>query len=90
MNAVNTENEAIVREEARKAEGVFSNWGYDEVGRIQKNWEANGGQTIQLPAAEASRYVEDVVSVAAGIVAKNPQHKEDYQALLAAAKKHRK
>ena len=90
MKSLGPELEGIVREEARKAEAVFSSWGYDEVGRIQKNWESNGGQTIQLAPAEAKRYVEDVVSVAAGIVAKNRQHKEDYEALLAAAKKYRK
>jgi len=90
MKSLGPDLEAIVRQEARKAEAVFSNWGYDEVGRIQKNWESHGGHTLQFAPAEANRYVDAVVSVAAGIVSKNPQHKEDYEALLAAAKKYRK
>lgn len=90
MKSLGPELEAIVRDEARKAEGVFSNWGADEVARIQKNWEGNGGQTILLSPAEANRYVEDVTAVIRPILAKNPQEKEDYEALLAAAKKHRR
>jgi len=90
MKSLGPELEAIVREEARKAEGVFSNWGVDEVGRIQKNWEQNGGQVIVFPPAEANRYIAEVTSAINPIVAKSPQMKDDYEALLAAAKKHRK
>ncbi|MBI3371347.1 MAG: TRAP transporter substrate-binding protein [Betaproteobacteria bacterium] len=89
MKSLGPELETIVRDEARKAEAVFSTWGVDEVERIRKNWEANGGQIITLSPADTERYVEDVTSVAASIVAKNPRHKEDYEALLAAAKKYR-
>jgi len=90
MKSLGPELEAIVREEARKAEGVFSNWGVDEVGRIQKNWEGNGGQTISLSPAESTRYVEDVTAAIVPILAKNPQHRDDYEALLAASKKYRR
>jgi len=90
MKSLGPELEKIVREEARKAESVFSNWGVDEVGRIQKNWEANGGETISFSPAEADQYVKEVTAAIVPILAKNPQHKEDYEALLAAAKKYRK
>ncbi len=90
MKSLGADLEKIVREEARKAEGVFSNWGVDEVGRIQKNWEANGGETISLSPAESNRYVEEVTAAIVPLLAKNPQHKQDYEALLAAARKYRK
>ena len=90
MKSLGPELEKIVREEARKAESVFSTWGVDEVGRIQKNWEANGGEVINFSPAEADQYVKEVTAAIAPILAKNPQHKEDYEALLAAAKKYRK
>ncbi len=90
MKSLGPELEAIVRDEARKAESVFSTWGYDEVGRIQKNWEANGGQVVVLPPAEASRYLAETTAAIAPIIAKSPQMKSDYEALLAAAKRHRK
>ena len=43
-----------------------------------------------MPEAEAKRYVELVSPVAATLMANNPKSKEDYEALLAAAKKYRK
>ena len=69
---------------------MFSNWGVDEVGRIQKNREANGGETISFSPADANRYVDEVTAVIGPILAKNPQHREDYEALLAASKKYRR
>ena len=90
MKSLGPELEAIVRDESRKAEGVFSNWGFDEVGRIQKNWEQNGGLTIAFAPADANRYVDEVTAVIWPLLAKTPQHKEDYEALLAASKKYRK
>ena len=90
MKSLGPELEAIVREEARKAEAVFSTWGVDEVGRIQKNWEQNGGQTIVFAPDEASRYIAEVNAAINPILAKSPQMREDYEALLVAAKKHRK
>jgi TRAP-type transport system periplasmic protein len=90
MKSLGPELEAIVREEARKAEKIFSTWGVDEVERIRKTWEQNGGESISLPPAEANRYIEEVTSVIRPILSANPQIKEDYEALLAAAKKYRK
>ena len=83
------ELEAVVRDEARKAETLFSTWGVDDLKRIRTGWEKNGGRTIELPPAEAKRYVEETTSVLPPILAANPQLKEDYEALVAAARKYR-
>ena len=79
-------DEGLVREEARKAETVFSAWGVDEVDRIRQNWEKNGGESINLSPADAQRYLDEVGAVVGPLLAKNPQVKEDHEALQAAAK----
>jgi C4-dicarboxylate-binding protein DctP len=90
MKSLGPELEGIVRDEARKAEQLYTTWGVEDVGRIRANWEKNGGQTIQMQPAEAKRYLQDVTSVLPPILAAEPQLKEDYEALLAAANKYRK
>jgi len=90
MKSLGPELEAIVREEARKAEGIFSTYVVEETERIRQTWEKNGGAWITFPRAEADRYMEQMNSVAQAVMAANPKMKEDYEALLAAAKKYRK
>ncbi|HEX2332995.1 MAG TPA: TRAP transporter substrate-binding protein [Burkholderiales bacterium] len=80
--------EPMVREEARKAEEIFAKGAVADVGRIRGAWEKNGGETIVLPSAEAKRYLDQATSVLPAILAANPQLKEDYEAIQAAAKKH--
>jgi len=87
MKSLGTELEGIVREEARKAETLFSTWGVDEVDRIRKNWEKNGGESINLPPADAQRYLDEVGAVVGPLIARDPQVKEDYEALQAAARR---
>ncbi|HEU4353147.1 MAG TPA: TRAP transporter substrate-binding protein [Burkholderiales bacterium] len=82
--------EPMVREEARKAEEIFAKGAVADVGRIRGAWEKNGGETIVLPSAEAKRYLDQATSVLPAILAVNPQLKEDYEAIQAAAKKHRR
>jgi C4-dicarboxylate-binding protein DctP len=89
MKSLGPQLEAIVREESQKAEQVFSTWGVEDVEKSRKVWESHGGQNIKLPPAEAKRYVELTTSVLPGVVGANPQLKEDYEALLAAARRAR-
>jgi C4-dicarboxylate-binding protein DctP len=89
MKSLGAENEKIVREEARKHEALFGTWGIDDIKRIRATWEKNGGETIFLPPAEAKAYLDQVTSVIPAIVSANPKVKEDYEAFVAAAKKHR-
>jgi hypothetical protein len=44
---------------------------------------------VTLPPAEAKRYIELVSPVAATLLSGNPKVKDDYEALLAAARKYR-
>ena len=90
MKSLGPELEAIVREEARKAETVFTSYGVADVERTRQTWLKNGGETITLPPAEAVAYLKDVTSVVPAVVANNPKMKEDYETLLAVAKKYRK
>lgn len=89
MKSLGPELETIVRDEARKAEDLFATRGVEDLKRIQGVWEKNGGETITLAPAEARRYIEQTTSVLPPILAKDPQLKADYDALVAAARKHR-
>jgi TRAP-type C4-dicarboxylate transport system substrate-binding protein len=89
MKSLGPELEAIVRDEAKKAELLFSTYGVEDVARIRKTWEQNGGEAIMMSPGDANAYLEQVTSVVPGIVDKNPKMKEDYTALLDAGKKHR-
>jgi len=89
MKSLGPELEAIVRDEARKAEVLFSDWNVNDIKRNEEIWKKNGGEMVTLPPAEAKRYIELVTPVANSILSANPKIKEDYQALLAAAAKYR-
>jgi C4-dicarboxylate-binding protein DctP len=89
MKSLGPELEGIVREEARKAESVFSGWAAEDVERGRVLWQKNGGENIVLPPAEAKRYLDETTSVLPPLLAASPQLKEDYEALLTAARKYR-
>jgi TRAP-type C4-dicarboxylate transport system substrate-binding protein len=89
MKSLGPELEAIVREESRKAEALFSDWNVADIKRAEEVWKKNGGEMVTLPPAEAKRYVDLVSPVATSILSANPKVKEDYEALLAAAAKYR-
>jgi C4-dicarboxylate-binding protein DctP len=82
--------EPMVREEARKAEDVFVHGAVADVNKLRGAWQKNGGQIIELPAPEAKRYLELTTSPLPSILASNPQLKEDYEALKAAANRNRR
>lgn len=89
MKSLGPELEAIVREESLKAETVYSTWGVEDAERARDTWQKNGGEVITMTPPEAERYLADVTSVMPPILGANPKVKEDYDALLAAAKKYR-
>ncbi len=89
MKSLGPELEAIVRDEAHKAEVLFSTRGVDDAEKDRKVWEQNGGQSIVFSPVEAKRYLDDVTSVLPAIIGANAQLKEDYEAVLAAARRHR-
>ncbi len=82
--------EPMVREEARKAEELFTTGAIADVKRIRGAWEKNGGEAIALPPAEAKRYLDQAMSALPPILAADRQLKQDYDALVAAAQRNRK
>jgi C4-dicarboxylate-binding protein DctP len=82
--------EPMVREEARKAEDDIVHGAVADVNKLRGAWQKNGGQIIELPAPEAKRYLELTTSPLPSILASNPQLKEDYEALKAAANRNRR
>jgi C4-dicarboxylate-binding protein DctP len=82
--------EPMVREEARKAEELFAAGAVADVGRIRGVWEKNGGETIVLAPAEAKRYLDQATSALPAVLAADRQLREDYDALVAAANRHRR
>lgn len=89
LKSLGPELEAIVREESRKAEVVYSDWNIKDIQGSEETWKKNGGEIITMSPEESKRYVDLVSPVAASIVSTHPKAKEDYEALLAAAKKYR-
>ena len=89
LKSIGPDLEKIVREESRKAEEVFGEWDTIDIKAKEDIWKKNGGEVITMSAEESKRYVDIVAPVAAAILSANPKVKEDYEALLAAAKKYR-
>jgi len=89
MKSLGPELEAIVRDESRKAEALFSDWNVADIKRAEEVWKKSGGEIVTLSPDETKRYLDTVTPVASAILSANPKVKEDYQALLAAAAKYR-
>jgi len=89
LKSLGPELEKIVREESRKAEEVFGEWDLNDIKSKEDIWKKNGGEVITMSPEESKRYVDTVSPVAASILAANPKVKEDYEALLATAKKYK-
>jgi C4-dicarboxylate-binding protein DctP len=90
LQSLGPELEAIVREEARKAEIAYDAWNVQDNQRVEGLWRQNGGELIMLPEAEAKRYLDIVTPISAEVLSANPKVKEDYEALLETAKKYRR
>jgi TRAP-type transport system periplasmic protein len=89
LKSLGPDLEKIVREESRKAEDAFGEWNINDIKSKEETWKQNGGEIITMSPEEAKRYVDTVTPVAASILSANPKVKEDYDALLAAAKQYR-
>src|SRR5215467_8125963 len=77
MKSLGPDLEKIVREEARKAEVLFSDWNVADIKRAEEIWKKNGGEIITLPPAEAKHYIDIVTPVSDAILSANPKVKED-------------
>jgi hypothetical protein len=89
MKSLGPELEQIVRDEARRAESLFTTYDVEDVERIRQAWEANRGEAIKFPPEEAKAYLDQATSVIPGILSKDPKMKESYEILSAAAQRSR-
>jgi C4-dicarboxylate-binding protein DctP len=89
LKSLGPELEKIVREESKKAEVLFSDWNIADIKAKEDIWRKNGGEVITMAPAESQRYIDTVTPVAAALLTGNARIKGDYEALVAAAKKHR-
>jgi TRAP-type transport system periplasmic protein len=89
LKSLGPDLEAIVRDEAKKAEVVFSTYGVTDIARIRNVWESNRGEAISMSAEDARAYLDQVTSVVPGVLQNNSKMKEDYEALTAASRRYR-
>jgi TRAP-type transport system periplasmic protein len=89
LKSLGPDLEKIVREESRKAEEAFGDWNINDIKSKEEAWKQNGGEVITMSPEDSKRYVDTVAPVAASILSANPKVKEDYDALLGAAKQYR-
>jgi TRAP-type transport system periplasmic protein len=89
LQKIGPELAAIVREEALKAQSVYTGWNMADLKRVEDAWRKAGGELVTMPAGDVKRYLDTTAPVTQQILSSNSKVKEDYDALLAAAKKHR-
>jgi TRAP-type transport system periplasmic protein len=87
LKSMGPELEAAVREEALKAQLAVSAKSLEDGKRTFDTWKQNGGEIIELNPDDARKYREQITSVLPPILAANAKMKDDYEALIAAAKK---
>jgi TRAP-type C4-dicarboxylate transport system substrate-binding protein len=90
LKSLGPELEAVVREEAAKAQDAVAPWGVEDAQRTLATWTKNAGELIALSPDEGRKYLEQVGSVLPPILAANPKLKDDHDALVEAAKRNRK
>ena len=87
LKSLGPELEAMVREEAFKAQQKVQTFAVEDVNRTVDVWKKNGGESIVLPEAESKLYLDQVKSVLPGLLNANAAIKADYDLLSAAAQR---
>jgi TRAP-type transport system periplasmic protein len=87
LKSLGPELEAIVRDEAFKAQRKVEAFGIADAQRTIEAWKKNGGEDIVLSDAEGKAYLDQVGSVLPGLMGGNAKIKEDFDALRATAQK---
>jgi C4-dicarboxylate-binding protein DctP len=90
MKNIGPDLEKIVRDVSLESEKLFFTWLPEDVERAKRTWTSNGGELIYLTALDQKRYVDDVTKVTVSILGGQPAIKAEYDALRAAAQRHRK
>jgi len=87
LKSLGPDLEAMVRDEAFKAQQKVEKFGIEDTARTVDIWKKNGGESIVLPEAESKLYLDQVKSVLPGLLSANAAIKADYDALSAAAQR---
>ena len=87
MKSLGPELEAMVREEAFKAQQQVEKFGIEDAARTADIWKKNGGEMIVLPDAEAKNYLDQVKSALPAVLNSNAAIKGDFDVISAAAQK---
>jgi len=87
LKSLGPELEAMVREEAFKAQQKVQPFAIEDVSRTVDIWKKNGGESIILPEGESKAYLDQVKSVLPGLLSANAAIKADYDVLSAAAQR---
>lgn len=88
LKSLGPELEAIVREEAFKAQQKVEKFAIEDVNRTAEVWKKNGGENIVMSEAESRSYLDLVKSALPDLLNANPAVKADYETLVAGAKRH--
>jgi len=87
LKSLGPELEAVVRDEAFKAQQQVAKFGVEDSEKAVGLWKQNGGENIVLPEAQSELYLKEVKSVLPGLLSANAAIKADYDALSAAAQR---
>jgi C4-dicarboxylate-binding protein DctP len=87
LKSLGPELEAMVRDEAFKAQQKVEKFAIEDVGRTAGIWTKNGGENIALSDAEAKAYLDQVKSVLPGLLNANAAIKADFDVLSASAQR---
>jgi TRAP-type C4-dicarboxylate transport system substrate-binding protein len=87
LKSLGPDLEAMVRDEAFKAQRKVEKFGIEDAARTIETWKKNGGENITLPDGEAKAYLDQVKSVLPGLLSANAKLKEDYDAIVAVSQK---
>lgn len=87
LRSLGPELEAIVREEAFKAQQKVQHFAIEDVNRTVEVWKKSGGENIAMSEAESKAYLDIVRSALPDLLKANPIVKADYETLVAAGKR---
>ncbi len=89
LESLGPELRAIVQEEVQKANQHIYAWTAEDAKKGREVWEQNGGNSYELDAREAEKFVSISAGAAQEVFGKHPQQAQDYEAFKAVAQKYR-
>jgi TRAP-type C4-dicarboxylate transport system substrate-binding protein len=86
-NSLPKDLQQIVDKDAATESVTINPWGLDFRHKMQKDWVAQGGELIELPANEQAEMMKTLASVGEDVSKSNPALHEAYETVVAAAKR---